>query len=57
MNKKIAMIPARLGSQRLKKKNLEMFGEFTLIEHAIIRCIKSNVFDSEKVSSSFSNIK
>lgn len=51
MNKKIAMIPARLGSQRLKKKNLEMFGEFTLIEHAIIRCIKSNVFDEIYVNS------
>ena len=51
MNKIIAMIPARLGSQRLKKKNLEMFGEFTLIEHAIIRCIKSNIFDDIYVNS------
>jgi len=51
MNKKIAMIPARLGSQRLKKKNLEMFGEFTLIEYAIIRCIKADVFDDIYVNS------
>lgn len=50
-NKSIAMIPARLGSQRLKKKNLEFFGEVTLIEHAIQRCIDANIFDEIYVNS------
>jgi len=51
MHKNVAMIPARLGSQRLKKKNLELFGEITLIEHAILRCKNSGVFDSIYVNS------
>jgi len=49
--KSIAMIPARLGSQRLKKKNLELFGELTLIEHAIQRCKDADVFDAIFVNS------
>ena len=51
MIKNIAMIPARLGSQRLKKKNLELFGDLTLIEHAIDRCKKAGVFDAIYVNS------
>ena len=51
IDKKIAMIPARLGSQRLKKKNLEKFGEITLIEHAIRRCQDANVFDEIYINS------
>ena len=51
MGKEIAMIPARLGSQRLKKKNLELFGKVTLIEHAIQRCLTANVFDEIVVNS------
>ena len=47
----VAVIPARLGSQRLKKKNLELFGEVTLIEHAIRRCKEANVFDDIYVNS------
>ena len=49
--KKIAMIPARLGSQRLKKKNLANFGNITLIEHAIRRCKDAAVFDEIYVNS------
>jgi CMP-N-acetylneuraminic acid synthetase len=51
MSRTVAMIPARLGSQRLKKKNLEKFGELTLIEHAIKRCIDADVFDEIYVNS------
>ena len=51
MTKNIAMIPARLGSQRLKKKNLELFGDLTLIEHAIHRCKNAGVFDAIYVNS------
>ena len=50
-SKVVAMIPARLGSQRLKKKNLEFFGDCTLIEHAIQRCKAANVFDEIYVNS------
>lgn len=48
---KVAMIPARMGSQRLKRKNLEMFGGVTLIEHAILRCKEAAVFDEIYVNS------
>lgn len=48
---KVAMIPVRLGSQRLKKKNLKIFSDITLIEYAIKRCIESNVFDQIFVNS------
>lgn len=41
----IAMIPARLGSQRLKQKNLEQVGGVPLIAHAVKRCKKAGVFD------------
>jgi len=51
MSRSIAMIPARLGSQRLKKKNLELFGDHTLIEHAILKCKQSEVFDEIYVNS------
>ena len=51
MAKKIAMIPARLGSQRLAKKNLQLFGGFTLIEHAIKRCQAADIFDEIYVNS------
>jgi len=42
---KICMIPARKGSQRLVKKNYLKIGKFTVLEIAIIKAKKSNVFD------------
>lgn len=39
------MIPARLGSQRLKKKNLALINNVPLIEYAIQAAVKSEVFD------------
>lgn len=41
----IAMIPARLGSQRLKQKNLEPVGGVPLIAHAVERCKAAGIFD------------
>lgn len=41
----IAMIPARLGSQRLKQKNLKTFLGRPLIVHAIDRCVEAGCFD------------
>tara|TARA_B100001123_G_C15290028_1_gene1017137 strand:+ start:1315 stop:1986 length:672 start_codon:yes stop_codon:yes gene_type:complete len=49
--KTICMIPARMGSQRLKKKNLRIINNTTLIAFAIKRCHKANVFDEIWVNS------
>ncbi|MBO1075794.1 acylneuraminate cytidylyltransferase family protein [Roseomonas marmotae] len=47
----IAMIPARLGSQRLKQKNLLPLKGAPLIAHAIRKCLSSGVFDEVWVNS------
>ncbi|MFH0259612.1 MULTISPECIES: acylneuraminate cytidylyltransferase family protein [Vibrio] len=47
----IAMIPARLGSQRLKHKNLQPFKGVPLIVHAIRKAKISGVFDEIWVNS------
>ena len=52
----ICMIPARLGSQRLKKKNLALFNGITLIEHAVRRAIESDCFDEIWVNSESTEI-
>jgi len=49
--KKIAMIPARMGSQRLKKKNLRELDGVPLITHAIRKCLQSGCFDEIWVNS------
>ena len=41
----IAMIPARLGSKRVKNKNLRLLGNKPLISHVIETAKESNVFD------------
>jgi CMP-N-acetylneuraminic acid synthetase len=46
-----AMIPARMGSQRLKKKNLRELLGVPLITHTIRKCISSGVFDEIWVNS------
>lgn len=54
MNKKvkiIAMIPARMGSQRLKHKNLRKINGIPLITHAIRIAKKSGVFNEIWVNS------
>jgi CMP-N-acetylneuraminic acid synthetase len=47
----MAMIPARLGSQRLKQKNLMPLRGEPLIVHAIRNCLRSGVFDEVWVNS------
>lgn len=47
----IAMIPARLGSQRLTNKNLRELGGVPLIARAIQKCIRAEVFDEIWVNS------
>ena len=49
--KTIAMIPARMGSQRLPKKNLALLEGVPLIVHAIRKCRDSGLFDEVWVNS------
>ncbi len=52
MNKRIlAMIPARIGSQRLKKKNLALINKKPLIEYVIQSAKKSGIFDKIYINS------
>ena len=52
MKKKIfAMIPARIGSQRLKLKNLSLLNGKPLIYYAIQSAKDSHVFDSIYINS------
>ena len=45
------MIPARMGSQRLKKKNLQKLNGVPLISHAIRKCIQAGCFSEIWVNS------
>ena len=47
----IAMIPARMGSQRLKNKNLRKIANSPLIVHAIIKAKTAAIFDEIWVNS------
>jgi CMP-N-acetylneuraminic acid synthetase len=51
MGKVIAMIPARMGSQRLSRKNLRLLNGVPLIVHAIRKCKEAGVFDEIWVNS------
>ncbi|MBL9172275.1 MAG: hypothetical protein JNL10_01960 [Verrucomicrobiales bacterium] len=51
MPKSIAMIPARMGSQRLKQKNLRELGGVPLITRAIRKCQTAGLFDEIWVNS------
>lgn len=48
---KIAMIPARMGSQRLKRKNLAPLAGVELIRRAVRRCKAAECFDEVVVNS------
>ena len=48
---KLAMIPARMGSQRLKEKNLQHINGISLITHAIRKSIAAGIFDEIWVNS------
>lgn len=52
----IAIIPARSGSKRIKKKNIRTFIGKPIICHVIETAIKSNLFDDVIVSSDDSEI-
>jgi CMP-N-acetylneuraminic acid synthetase len=47
----VAMIPARLGSQRLAKKNLLKINEKTLVKLCAEKCLQIDVFDKVYINS------
>lgn len=47
----IAMIPARIGSQRLKKKNLALINNKPLIEYVVDSSKKAKIFDKIYINS------
>ena len=47
----IAMIPARLGSKRVPKKNLRLLNGRPLISYSIETAVKSGLFDEVYVNS------
>lgn len=47
----VAMIPARMGSQRLKKKNLRELGGVPLVARAVRKCLEADCFDRVFVNS------
>lgn len=49
--KLVAMIPARLGSKRVKNKNLRLIGGKPLISYVIESAIKSDIFDEIFINS------
>ena len=51
MNGFVAMIPARLGSKRVPKKNLRMLGGKPLLAHTIETALNSNAFSEVYVNS------
>jgi len=51
------MIPARKGSERLAKKNYLKIGDLTVLEIALQKAIKSNVFDRIVVNSDDPNLE
>jgi len=53
----LAMIPARMGSQRLKHKNLQELAGMSLIVRAIRKCREAEVFDEIWVNSEHCSFK
>jgi len=51
MNKTIAMIPVRLGSKRIKNKNLRLLDGKPLISYIIEAAIQSDIFDEIYINS------
>ena len=51
MAKIVAMIPARLGSKRIKKKNLRLLDGKPLVQHVIDTAIRAEIFDAIYVNS------
>ena len=51
MTKIVAMIPARLGSKRIKSKNLRLLAGKPLVCHVVDKCKQADVFDEIYINS------
>ena len=51
MNKIVCMIPARMGSKRIKNKNLRLLGNKPLIQYAIEAAVNADIFDEIYINS------
>ena len=49
--KRLAIIPARSGSKRLKNKNFKLLGGKPLINYTVENLIKSKLFETIHISS------
>ena len=55
--KRIAIIPARAGSKRIKNKNIKLFNRKPMISYPILELKKSNIFNKIFVSTEKNSIK
>ena len=55
--KRIAIIPARAGSKRIKNKNIKLFNKKPMISYPILQLKKSNIFNKIFVSTENDSIK
>tara|TARA_B100001093_G_C26827333_1_gene1014627 strand:+ start:1489 stop:2193 length:705 start_codon:yes stop_codon:yes gene_type:complete len=53
----VAIIPARIGSKRVKKKNLEKIGDLSLVEIAVKKAVTSKIFKEVIISTDSSEIE
>ena len=56
MIKRLAIIPARSGSKRIKNKNIKKFLGTNLINYSVDACIESNIFKKIHISTDSSKI-
>ncbi len=56
MIKRLAIIPARSGSRRIKNKNIKKFLGTNLINYSVDACIESNIFEKIHISTDSSKI-
>ena len=57
MIKRLAIIPARSGSKRIKNKNIKFFNGKKLINYSLDSCLKSKLFDKIHISTDSKKIK
>ena len=57
MIKRLAIIPARSGSKRIKDKNIKLFKKQPIINYTLALCKKSKMFNKIHISTDSDQIK